>query len=135
MTQLLWLERDHDSPLHPSQLSDGSLRFICLTTALLQPKPPATIIIDEPELGLHPAAILLFASLFKQAALHAQLIASTQSPLLLNQLEPEDIIVVDRKDGATVLTRWDAVELSEWLGEFTIGELWQKNVIGGRPSR
>jgi predicted ATPase len=135
MTQLLWLERDHDYPLHLSQLSDGSLRFICLATALLQPTPPATIIIDEPELGLHPAAILLLASLFKQAATRTQVIASTQSPLLLNQLKPDDIIVVDREDGATVLKRLDSEKLSEWLSEFAIGELWQKNLIGGRPSR
>lgn len=135
IVQLLWMERDHDYPLHLSQLSDGSLRFICLATALLQPMPPATIIIDEPELGLHPAAIILLASLFKQAATRTQVIASTQSPLLLNQLEPDDIIVVDREDGATVLKRLESDKLSEWLNEFAIGELWQKNLIGGRPSR
>lgn len=135
LIQLLWLERDHDYPLHLSQLSDGSLRFICLAAALLQPMPPATIIIDEPELGLHPAAIILLASLFKQAATRTQVIASTQSPLLLNQLEPDDIIVVDRVDGATVLKRLDSENLTEWLSEFSIGELWQKNLIGGRPSR
>lgn len=135
MMQLLWMERDHEYPLHLSQLSDGSLRFICLTTALLQPTPPATILIDEPELGLHPAAIMLLASLFKQAATRTQVIASTQSPLLLNQLEPDDIIIVDREEGATVLKRLDSDALSEWLSEFAIGELWQKNLIGGRPSR
>jgi predicted ATPase len=133
--QLLWMERDHEYPLHLSQLSDGSLRFICLATALLQPLPPATIIIDEPELGLHPAAIVLLASLFKQAAMRTQVIASTQSPQLLNQFDAKDIIVVDREEGATVLNRLDSDALSEWLSEFAIGELWQKNLIGGRPSR
>ena len=135
MVQLLWHERDHDYPLHLNQLSDGSLRFICLATALLQPTPPSTIIIDEPELGLHPAAITVLASLFKQAAARTQVITSTQSPLLLNHFEPEDLIVVDREDGASVLKRLDRAALSDWLNEYSLSDLWQKNVIGGRPSR
>lgn len=131
--QMVCRERDHDYPLHLSQLSDGSLRFICLAAALLQPDPPATILIDEPELGLHPAAITLLGSLFKQAAQNTQVIASTQSPLLLDQLEPQDVVVVDREQGESVLRRLGARELSNWLDEFSIGELWQKISSAGDP--
>ena len=67
--------------LTPSQLSDSTLRFICLAALLLQPAAlqPATIIIDEPELGLLPYAITIFAELVKKAAAKKQVILATQS--------------------------------------------------------
>jgi Predicted ATPase len=102
--QLEWTERgDPDTPFTAHALSDGTLRFICLSTLLLQPWDlmPATILIDEPELGLHPYAINLLADLFKRASEQKQLIVSTQSVELLNRLDPEDVIVVDRKDNAS----------------------------------
>jgi predicted ATPase len=136
VVQLEWAQVGSDYPFHPSQLSDGTLRFICLATALLQPNPPSTIVIDEPELGLHPFALALLASLFKQAAARgAQVIASTQSAPLLNNFEPEDVIVVDRAEGESRFRRLSAEELASWLAEdYTLGELWQKNVYGGGPS-
>src|ERR1700730_7270462 len=119
-----------------SQLSDGTLRFICLATALLQPERPRTMLFDEPELGLHPYALTLLGSLFKQAPEpygFTQLIVSTQSAPLLNEFAPEDIIVVERHQGESVFRRLDSADLSTWLEEYSMGELWQKNVLGGRP--
>lgn len=132
-TQLLWRDRYSDLLYYPHQLSDGTLRFICLTTLLLQPNPPSTVIIDEPELGLHPFAIQLLASLLYEAATHTQLIVSTQSSLLLDEMEPEQIIVVNHQDGESNLTRPDAAQLDEWLTEYTLGQLWEKNELGGLP--
>jgi predicted ATPase len=110
------------------------LRFIALTTALLQPNPPATILLDEPELGLHPYALNLLAALLKKAATTTQVIVSTQSAPLLDNFEAEDIIVVERdKEGASTFERLSSAKLQEWLKEYSLGELWQKNVIGGRP--
>jgi predicted ATPase len=137
--RLEWLQKGSDYPFRASQLSDGTLRFICLATALLQPTPPATMLFDEPELGLHPFALTLLASLFQQAALQhgdrviKQVIVSTQSALLLNEFAPEDVIIVERAQGQSTFRRLDRAQLSEWLSEYALGELWQKNVLGGRP--
>lgn len=130
---LTWNEVGHDYPLTLSQFSDGSLRFVCLTVALMQPRPPATIIIDEPELGLHPYALSLLAGMFRQAAKHTQIIVSTQSPQLLDEFDPGDIIVVDKVDGASTFTRLDTNQLSQWLTDYSLGDIWRKNLIGGRP--
>ena len=132
--QLEWTQKDSDYPFLVTQLSDGTLRFIALATALLQPNPPATMLFDEPELGLHPYALNLFAALVKKAASKTQIIVSTQSAPLLDNFEAEDIIVVERKKGESAFKRLSSEELAEWLKDYSLGELWQKNVIGGRPS-
>jgi len=124
-----------DTPFGAHMLSDGTLRFLCLTTLLLQPTAllPDTILIDEPELGLHPYAIAVLADMFKQVAERKQLIVSTQSVELVNALSPEDIIVVDQEDGASTFRRFTSEELSGWLEQYSMGELWKQNVLGGRP--
>jgi predicted ATPase len=129
--RLEWREHDSDYPFIARDLSDGTLRFMALTTLLLQPEPPAIIVIDEPELGLHPFAIEKLAGLLQTASSRAQLIVATQSPQLIAALEPEDIIVADRKDGETTMQRLNAENLKDWLEEYTLGELWQKNILGG----
>jgi predicted ATPase len=132
-TQLLWKDRYSDLLYYPHQLSDGTLRYICLATLLLQPNPASTIIIDEPELGLHPYAIKLLASLLHEAAQRAQLIVSTQASLLLDELTPEQVIVVNHCDGETVFERLKSSKLADWLKEYTLGQLWEKNELGGLP--
>ncbi len=131
--RLLWKQKSSDYPLWPSQLSDGSLRFICLATALLQPKPPDTILIDEPELGLHPYAITLLGSLIRSASQQTQIIISTQSVALVNEFLIEDLIIVESEEGATVFKRLPSKDFQAWLEEYSTGELWEKNLIGGRP--
>ncbi len=132
--RLLWRQKGSDYPLKPQHLSDGTLRFICLTTALLQPDPPSTIIIDEPELGLHPYAIEILAELILATSKKTQLIVSTQSPTLVDYFEPEDIIVVNRKKGASVFQRLNKRELSSWLEDYSLGDLWRKNIVTGGPA-
>lgn len=136
--ELEWRQIDDpDTVRSPRQLSDGTLRFICLATLLLQPKrlQPDTILVDEPELGLHPYALVVLASLLQQASEQKQIIVSTQSVELVNQLSPRDVIVVERHGGASVFHRPDAAQLTEWLEEYALGELWKMNVVGGRPTR
>jgi predicted ATPase len=139
LIQLEWQQRGSDYPFRANQLSDGTLRFICMATALLQPSCPPTALFDEPELGLHPYALTLLGNLFKQATespgnwVARQVIISTQSAPLLNEFAPEDVIVVERTNGESTFRRLDSTHLSEWLEEYTLGELWQKNVLGGRP--
>jgi AAA domain, putative AbiEii toxin, Type IV TA system len=112
---------------------------MCLATALVQPSLPPTVLFDEPELGLHPYALTLLANLFQEAAqqhgtyVSRQVIVSTQSALLLNEFAPEDVIVVERTRGESAFRRLESAQLSGWLEEYTLGELWQKNVLGGRP--
>lgn len=135
--QLEWTEVGYDVPFTASALSDGTLRFICLATVLLQPEEfmPTAILIDEPELGLHPFAITVLGGLMKSAANKHQLIISTQSVELVNEFEADDLIVVDKRGGASTFKRPDSAELAEWLEEYSLGELWKKNVLGGRPTR
>ena len=130
---LSWLQKGSDYPMQPYHLSDGSIRFICLATALLQPDPPAAIIIDEPELGLHPSAISILAELIQDASRRTQMIVATQSPALVDHFEVEDVIVVNREDGASTFKRLQLSDFSSWLETYSVGELWSKNVISGGP--
>jgi predicted ATPase len=132
---LNWRDRYSDDIFGPHQLPDGTLRAMALITLLLQPWEdlPSLIIIDEPELGLHPNAIAIIAALLNQAAFHSQVIIATQSPILVDEFEPEDIIVVDREQGKSTFSRQSPEKLREWLEEYSLGEIWQKNVIGGGP--
>ena len=105
--RLRWWHRGLDDYFDAASLSDGSLRFIALTTLLLQPVAlrPSVIIVDEPELGLHPAAITILASLIKQVSTETQIVAATQSPIFLDHFEPEDVIIAERVKGATQFKR------------------------------
>lgn len=130
--RLTWRRKGTDYLFSPGHLSDGTLRFIAMTTALLQPTPPSTIVIDEPELGLHPEAIMILAGLLRSASARMQIIVATQSPTLLGEFAPEDVITVDQVDGASRFTRLDKKALKKWLADFTLGELWIKgNIRGG----
>ena len=135
--QLEWNEAGQDIPFTASALSDGTLRFICLATVLSQPEEfiPAAILIDEPELGLHPYAIAVLAGLMKAASENHQLIISIQSVELLNEFDAGDVIVVDKAGIRSTLKRLDEEGLSEWLADYSLGDLWKKNLLGGRPAR
>lgn len=135
--QLEWFEqRDPDTPYKAHVLSDGTLRFICLATLLMQPPEllPDAVLLDEPELGLHPYAINLLADMLKQVAEEKQVLVATQSVELLNCFKPEDVVVAERQDDATVLKRLDTEELKDWLEDYSLGELWKRNIFGGRPA-
>lgn len=131
--RLEWKQKGaEDTYFNAYQLSDGTLRFICLATLLLQPEPPQTIIIDEPELGLHPQAINRLATLIKKVSAKSQVIISTQSVNLVDNFDVNNIIAVDIKDHASCFRRLNKEKLSVWLDEYSTGELWEKNLIGGQ---
>jgi predicted ATPase len=129
---LEWIQKGSDYPFHPSQISDGTLRFICLATALLQPDPPSTILLDEPELGLHPYALTLLAGLIQKASIKAQVIVATQSAALIDHFQPEDIILVERKNEESVFDRPDTEKLKIWLEDYSLGDIWSRNIIEGK---
>lgn len=134
--ELEWREAgDPETVRGPFQLSDGTLRFICLTTLLLQPPhlQPNPILIDEPELGLHPYALTSLAEMLQRASESRQIIVSTQSADLISQFAPEDVVVVNREGAESVFQRLDSERLTDWLKEYTLGELWNMNILGGRP--
>ena len=131
--RLEWKEKDSDKYFNAHHLSDGTLRMICLTTLLLQPNPPSAIIIDEPELGLHPSAINILSGLIQSASEKTQILISTQSVTFINNFMPEDIIVVERRNNQSEFKRLDSEKLEDWLEEYGLGEIWEKNIIGGRP--
>lgn len=135
---LKWKQKGCEDIFNASQLSDGTLRFICLAVLLLQPHElqPATIIIDEPELGLHPYAITIFAEMVRQLSDEKQIIISTQSVEMLNEFDVEDVIVVDRGENGSEFKRLKEDELEVWLEEdYALGDLWKKNILGGRLSK
>jgi predicted ATPase len=132
---LRWKERASDYVFGPHQLSDGTLRFICLATLLLQPPDlvafPMAIGIDEPELGLHPYAITLLAGMLEQASQRVQVIVSTQSAALVSAIaDPATVIAVDRTGEASTLRRLDPAQVEPWLEDYSLGEVWEKGVLG-----
>jgi predicted ATPase len=131
--RLRWRQSDSDAVFSADQMSDGTLRFICLATLLLHPRLPSLVVLDEPELGLHPYAVVQLAGLLRQASTRSQVLIATQSVTLMNQFELDDLIVVERVDGGSTFTRPDRERLGAWLDEYSLGELWEKNLIGGRP--
>ena len=136
--ELEWCHRDDpETPLGPRQLSGGTLRFICLATVLLQPPElqPDPIIIDEPELGQHPLAFTLLAEMVRGASAARQVIVSTQSADLVSEFEPEEVVVVNRRNDESVFERLDSDVLQDWLQEYSIGQLWKAEVVGGGPAR
>ena len=138
---LKWREINNDTIFSSYDLSDGTLRFMSIATLLLQPFPPPVIILDEPEIGLHPFAISKLAGLIQSISSVSQVIVATQSPELISYFKPEDIIVVDRVKESTEnktffyssFKRYNSKELQDWIDDYTLGELWKKNIIKGKP--
>ena len=132
-----WREKNNDHVFGVNQISDGTLRFMALTTLLLQPPKtlPSLIVIDEPELGLHPTAISILAGMIKKAAENTQVVIATQSPRLLDEFSADKVVVVERdaKQRTSVFKHLSREQLKVWEDEYTTSELWDKNVIGGRP--
>ena len=132
---LAWRERGSDQVFDASQASDGMLRVIALVALLLQPEEtlPDVLILDEPELGLHPYAITVVGGLIGAVSKSVQVIVATQSTALVDCFEPEDIVVVEREDRKSVFRHLDSEKLGEWLEDYSLSELWEKNVLGGQP--
>lgn len=133
--RLNWQDKYSSIVYGPNDFSDGTLRFIALTTLFMQPNLPDTIIIDEPELGLHPFAITKLSGMIKSVVLKgSQVIVATQSTDLVNNFSPEQIITVDQVEGESLFKRLNSDELTQWLEEYSVGELWQRNILsGGQP--
>lgn len=135
--RLNWREKDSDHLFGPHQLSDGTLRFMALTTLFLQPSAsrPGVIVVDEPELGLHPAALGALADMAKSISHESQVVFATQSPALVDHFDTDQIVVVERDPAKprSVFKQLDAAALKDWLKRYSLSELWEKNVIGGRP--
>lgn len=134
LVRLEWRQKGSTFPFQPWQLSDGSIRFICLATALLQSAPPSTIVIDEPELGLHPVALEALSALIHEASQRTQLIVSTQSAQLLDHFDADQVIVVERDNGASTFRRLNAADLEQWIADFSVGDLVRKNIIETGPT-
>ena len=131
--KLCWKQKGTRYVFQPWQMSDGTLRYLTLVTALMQPNPPSTIIIDEPELGLHPNALGFIAGLMHSVSHKTQLIVATQSPDLLKTMEPEDVVVVHNRDGESIFERLEREPLAAWIEEYSLSDLWLKNVIQAGP--
>ncbi len=133
-----WFEQGNaEYKLGAHQLSDGTIRFMALAALLLQPPPnlPSVVVLDEPELGLHPSAIIELASMVKMASQHTQVVLATQSPALLDEFDPEQITVIERDpiSKSSILKRFSNEELKVWLEDYTLSEIWDKNILGGKP--
>ncbi len=131
---LRWKKRGYDGVMGPNQFSDGTLRFVCLSVLLLQPTKlmPETIILDEPELGLYPQAMVYLSEMLHSAGEKKQVIVSTQSADLVDDFSPEDIILVEDRGDGSIFRRVDTDSLKEWLeDDYSLGLLWKKNLLSG----
>lgn len=133
LIRLRWKHRGSDDYFDATMLSDGTLRFICLATLLLQPSLPTIILLDEPELGLHPFAMQLLAAMMRSASESTQIIASTQSVTLANEFGWQDIVVVDQINDSSQFRRLKEDEVSAWMDQYRMGDVWQMNLLGGTP--
>lgn len=133
LIRLEWVDNYSDKTFTAHELSDGSLRFICMATLLLQKKLPKILVLDEPELGLHPSAVTILAGLLKKASNRSQVVVSTQSVNLVDEFDADDIIVVEKKGPESIFKRLNSQNLESWLNDYSLGELWDKNIIGGKP--
>jgi predicted ATPase len=133
---LNWRQLGQEYLFGPHQFADGALRAIALVALFLQPEDelPNLIVVDEPELGLHPDAVTIIAGMARAASSHAQVLLATQSPTLLDHFHPEEVIVAETREQAASYRRVTAAELGDWLPQYSLGELWQKNVLGGGPA-
>lgn len=131
--RLRWKHKASDMYFDANSLSDGTLRFMCLATLLLQPTLPSVILLDEPELGFHPYALQLLAGMLESASSNTQIIVSTQSVTLANQFDWQDIIVVEQRHGESHFIKLEEEDVKIWLDEYAVGDLWEKNLIGGTP--
>lgn len=131
--KLYWVTKYSDYIIPSTQLSDGALRFTYLVALLLQPYPKRTIIIDEPEISLHPYAINILGAVLDSVSENIQSIIATQSVSLLDEFDLDDIIIVENYNGKSEYNRLNVKDYENWLKEYTVSELWYKNVLGGRP--
>jgi len=130
---LAWHQEDLHTPFYPTQLSEGTLRFLWLSALLLSPDLPPITLIDEPEVSLHPELLKLLSGLMRDAALRTQLIVATHSPDLIRWLQPNEVVVLDKEGERATLTWADTLDLDEWLRNYTLADLWLMGEIGGRP--
>ena len=125
--------RESGYAIPATRLSDGTLRYLCLLAILCDPSPPPLVCIEEPELGLHPDILPTIARLLREAAAKTQLVVTTHSDILVDELSetPESVVVCERSDGRTNMKRLESDKLSRWLEKYRLGELWTKGEIGG----
>ncbi len=129
-----WRSRFSDKTMGPYLTSDGTLRLFFLVTLLNLPaeRLPSLLLIDEPELGLHPQAVELVAAMVKRVAAVKQVIIATQSPLMLDCFQPDNIIVAESRGGAAELKRLEKPEYERWLAEdYLLSDWWMARTVGG----
>ncbi len=129
---MTWKDRNFSQPFYMNQLSEGTLRFLWLTTLLLSKDLTAITLIDEPEVSLHPQLLSLLADLLREASQRTQLLVATHADRLVRALQPEEILVSDQEDGVTTMKWGDAFDLEQWMRDYTLDELWGMNIFGGR---
>lgn len=130
---MTWKDKNFSKPFYTHQLSEGTLRFLWLVTLLQSPILTAVTLIDEPEVSLHPELLRLLADVMREASQRTQLIVATHSDRLIRFLEPKEVLVCDAEDGLTTMNWADSFNLEKWLQDYSLDQVWQMNLIGGRP--
>jgi predicted ATPase len=130
---MTWKDKSFREPIYMHQLSEGTLRFLWLTTLLQSGRLPAVTMIDEPDVSLHPELLQLLADLLREASQSTQLLVATHADRLVRSLSPDEVLVCDVEDGVATLTWGDSLDLEHWMKDFTLDELWAMHVVGGQP--
>jgi len=130
MLALTWKEKCYSRPMYMHQLSEGTLRFLWLATLLASRNLPPIILLDEPEVSLHPGLQRLLVALLREASARSQIVVATHSDRLVRFLKPEELLVAETEEGCTRLTWADTMQLDEWLSDYSLDELWRTKHLG-----
>jgi predicted ATPase len=130
---MTWTDRNFDQPIYTHELSEGTLRFLWLVTLLQSQNLTTITLLDEPEVSLHPELLRHLVYLMREASKHTQLIVATHSDRLIGFLEPHEVLICDIEEGETKMTWADTFNLSKWLEDYSLDQLWAMNIMGGRP--
>ena len=130
---MTWKDKSFKSPFYMHELSEGTLRFLWLASLLQSPDLSTITMIDEPEVSLHPELLSLFSELLREASLRSHIVVATHSDRLVAFLKPEEVVVMDIcEDGGATMTWGDTLELDDWLTDYSLDEVWQMGLMGGR---
>ncbi len=130
MLAMTWKDKNYSRPMYMHQLSEGTLRFLWLATLLGSRDLPPIILLDEPEVSLHPKLQSLLVQLMREASARSQIVVATHSDRLVRFLKPEELLVAETEDGAAKLTWADTMQIDDWLADYSLDELWRTKHLG-----
>ncbi len=134
-----FIDKYRHKPIRASGISDGQLQMLIQLTALFSEEDNSLILLDEPDLSLHPWALSVLAKAIETATkeFHKQVVIATHSPVLMSQFEPEYLLAVELDDsGQTVMKRVSEIEdIQDLLEDYATGSLYMAEMIASQSGK